>query len=410
MTTPAGREKTGTRRARGDARAAAAPVRPFLKWAGGKLRVIERIRATLPAGRRLVEPFAGSAAVSLNTDYDAYLLADSNPHLIELYRVLQRRGPAFVEACRAFFGATHNDPEVYYRLREEFNNPATDPERRAALFVYLNRHGYNGLCRYNASGLFNVPFGRYKRPYFPEREMLAFHARADRAEFLCADFETVMTATVAGDVVYCDPPYVPLSASASFTAYSAGGFSAADQGRLARVAGECAARGVPVLISNHDRPEVRRAYRDARLEDFPVRRFISCNGSKRGHARELLALFGPADGQPRVNGNKTRNAPLKTSELVYSGPSPIHGTGLFARIPIEEGTHIGTYRGPEARRDGTYVLWVDEGDGWVGRSGRNVLRYTNHSDDPNAEFDGFDLYARRAIAADEEITFNYEGD
>lgn len=107
---------------------------------------------------------------------------------------------------------------------------------------------------------------------------------------------------------------------------------------------------------------------------------------------------------------KTRNSELK--DTVYSAPSEIHGTGLFARRRIKKGEYIGTYDGPEAKRNGTYVLWVydpDDEENAVGRSGRNLLRYLNHARPGNAEFDGFDLYARRSIRVDEEITFNYEG-
>ncbi|MES9897783.1 MAG: SET domain-containing protein-lysine N-methyltransferase [Sedimenticola sp.] len=106
---------------------------------------------------------------------------------------------------------------------------------------------------------------------------------------------------------------------------------------------------------------------------------------------------------------KIKNSELKA--MVYSGPSGIHGTGLFAKCEINEGEYIGTYHGPEVKRDGTYVLWVfDHGDeeNAVGRSGRNLLRYLNHEVTGNAEFDGFDLYARADIKADDEITFNYE--
>jgi len=98
-------------------------------------------------------------------------------------------------------------------------------------------------------------------------------------------------------------------------------------------------------------------------------------------------------------------------DRVYSAPSPIHGTGCFARIPFSAGDYIGTYAGRAAVRDGTYVLWVyEDGQTPVGRSGRNLLRYLNHQDDCNAEFQGFDLYAVRHIEAGEEITFDYNGD
>jgi DNA adenine methylase len=268
-------------------------VRPFLKWAGNKFRIIDRVKKKLPKGKRLVEPFTGSGAVFLNTDYEEYLLCDSNHDLIELYTILRDEGDAFIEEARHYFSGQFNNEESYYELREEFN-VARKHEKRAALFLFLNRHGYNGLCRYNSKGRFNVPFGRYKRPYFPEKEMRAFHLKAQRAEFVLCDFEHTMAQTRKGDVVYCDPPYVPLSASANFTSYSAGGFSMEQQQQLADLAQEVAARHIPVLISNHSTPLTRRIYTQAGADcgrAFSVQRYISCNGKKRNVASELLALF-----------------------------------------------------------------------------------------------------------------------
>lgn len=266
------------------------PVRPFLKWAGNKFRILDRIQRQLPKGDRLVEPFVGSGAVFLNTDFPAYRLSDSNADLINVYRTLQRDGRDFIEACAPMFTPDNNRQERYYSLRDEFN-ACRDPLRRAVLFVYLNRHGYNGLCRYNAKGGFNVPFGRYKKPYFPGDEMLDFHARSRDAEFLCRGFEEALQDTRPGDVVYCDPPYVPLSPSSNFTSYSAGGFTPRDQQALAESARMTAGRGIPVLVSNHDTREAREAYKGASFRKFQVQRFISCNGAKRGKAGELLALF-----------------------------------------------------------------------------------------------------------------------
>ena len=268
-------------------------VRPFLKWAGNKYRIIERVKKKLPRGNRLVEPFTGSGAVFLNTEYDEYLLCDANRDLIELYTILRDEGGHFIEEARRYFDGRHNNEASYYELREEFNI-ARSHEKRAALFVYLNRHGYNGLCRYNAKGRFNVPFGRYKRPYFPEKELLSFHHKAQRAQFQLAGFEQTMTQTRKGDVVYCDPPYVPLSTSANFTTYSAGGFSMEQQQHLAELAGDNARRGIPVLISNHSTELTRRIYKAAGGNcgrAFSVQRYISCNGSRRHKASELLALF-----------------------------------------------------------------------------------------------------------------------
>ncbi len=265
-------------------------TRPFLKWAGNKYRILDRILPRLPQGRRLIEPFVGSGAVFLNSGYDRHLLNDSNADLVHLYKTLQTHGPEFIEYAGSFFTKRNNSSTVYYRLRERFN-ATRDIWLKSALFIYLNRHGYNGLCRYNASGEFNVPFGRYKQPYFPGREMLAFHAKARTARFSTRPFTKIMDRAREGDVVYCDPPYVPLTPTANFTGYSAGSFGLAEQGELARQAQELAARGVTVLISNHDTGFTQRAYRRAEIICFPVQRNISCNGAKRERAAELLALF-----------------------------------------------------------------------------------------------------------------------
>ncbi len=266
------------------------PIRPFLKWAGNKYRIVERIKRRLPAGRRLIEPFAGSGALFLNTDYERYLLSDSNRDLIDLYDILKREGDGFIDYTRQLFTVENNTPERYYQLRDEFNH-TTDTNRRAALFVYMNRHGYNGLCRYNKKGGYNVPFGRYKHPYFPAAEMLAFHHKAQRAQFRHQPFEQTLKAARPGDVVYCDPPYVPLSSSANFTHYSAGGFELHLQHKLAELAQSSARRGIPVLISNHRTAFTETIYRDAERDYFRVQRYISCNGHGRSKAGEVLALF-----------------------------------------------------------------------------------------------------------------------
>jgi DNA adenine methylase len=266
-------------------------VRPFLKWAGNKYRIIDRIKQLLPRGSRLIEPFSGSGAVFLNTDFDHYVLSDNNPDLICLYTFLKQEGREFIRYCRRYFNGNYNNPESYYLLRDRFNR-CRNPRQKAALFVYLNRHGYNGLCRYNAKGGYNVPFGRYLHPYFPEKEMLAFHHKAQRAEFIIGSFESTFAISQRGDVIYCDPPYVPLSDSANFTSYSAGGFDLDKQQQLALLAQQAASRGIPVLISNHNTRFTQQAYQTAaQRHTFQVQRYISCNGGKRENAGEVLALF-----------------------------------------------------------------------------------------------------------------------
>lgn len=264
-------------------------VRPFLKWAGNKYQVLDRIKRALPRAQRLIEPFVGSGAVFLNTDYEQYLLTDTNEDLIQLYCYLQKEGSDFIDYCESWF-IGNNQRHQYYELRELFNL-TQDKRLKSALFIYLNRHGFNGLCRYNLKGQYNVPFGSYKKPYFPKMEMLHFHEKSQRAVFKKMDFKAAMRLGKPGDVFYCDPPYVPLSKTANFTSYSANRFGMEEQIVLVRHAESLAERGISVLISNHRTPFVKQLYARARIRHFQVRRSISCQGHKRGKAAELLAIF-----------------------------------------------------------------------------------------------------------------------
>lgn len=265
-------------------------MKPFLKWAGNKYQIIERIKSILPKGQRLIEPFVGSAAVFLNTDYPHYLLADNNADLIQLFNLLKTEGNQFIDYARSYFDPKYNNETTYYELRYLFNR-TQDQQIKAALFIYLNKHSYNGLCRYNNDGGFNVPFGRYKKPYFPELEMRYFIEKAQAAEFRVADFNDIMESAVPGDVVYCDPPYLPLSATANFTAFSAGGFNLEKQKQLAELAKKLALKGIPVIISNHATDFIDEHYQPAKMITFDVQRYISRDGKNRKKEKEVLAVF-----------------------------------------------------------------------------------------------------------------------
>lgn len=265
-------------------------MKPFLKWAGGKYRLVELIKSTLPKGGRLIEPFVGSGAVFLNTEYSENLLADSNPDLINLFKILQDEGQDFIQYCDSLFTEANNTEAAFYELRSEFN-ATKDVRRKAALFVYLNRHCFNGLCRYNSKGGFNVPFGRYSKPGLPEKEMLYFHEKAKHAVFEVANFITTMEKAKLGDVVYCDPPYVPLSATSSFTSYAKGGFGLQEQYALADMAKTLQKRGIGVVISNHDTVFTNEVYQPAQIITFDVQRFISSDTKNRNAVSELLAVF-----------------------------------------------------------------------------------------------------------------------
>lgn len=266
--------------------------KPFLKWPGGKFRLLERILPELVGGGRYVEVFAGAAAVYLNRAAAEAVVNDANADLIDLYGCLQAEGEGFIRYAADFFSAESNTEGAFYALRERFN-AAVDPRERAALFLYLNKHAYNGLIRYNGGGRYNVPFGRYARPRFPLEAMRAFlrRMREGRTRFVCRDFRDVLAGAGAGDMIYCDPPYVPLSVTANFTSYAGTAFGTREQADLARLARAAHARGATVVLSNHDTPEVRELYADARLLSFAVRRSISCHGGTRRPVPELLAVY-----------------------------------------------------------------------------------------------------------------------
>ena len=268
-------------------------TKPFLKWAGGKYRILDRILHELPTGARFVEPFAGSCAVYLNVSFSKALACDLNSDLISLYRHIQQEGEDFIKYCATFFTPENNTRPGYMALRDRLN-ASSETRERAAMLLYVNRHAFNGLIRYNSKGGFNVPFGKYKKPYFPLKELRAFYRKTQSTptEFMTADFRSVFALLKPGDVVYCDPPYVPLSQTASFTAYAGNAFNVQDQNDLAACAKEAWQKGIHVVLSNHDTEITRGLYSSAVLKHFAVQRFISCDGNNRGAAPELLAIYG----------------------------------------------------------------------------------------------------------------------
>lgn len=273
-------------------------VRPFLKWPGGKFRLVSTIQAFLPAHGNLIEPFVGAGALFLNTPHQGAILNDVNADLINVYQQLQKTSAEFIVAAKKLFTPKNNQAKRYYMLREHFNG-CQDRWERAILFIYLNRHGYNGLCRYNLKGRYNVPFGDYQQPYFPQRELEIFCKRAKKAKFYCQDYALLLQSYLQRTdlrqmVFYCDPPYAPLSATANFTGYAAQRFTLNDQEKLANFAKALSQKGATVIISNHDTPFTREIYQGAKLHSLQVRRTISCQTLKREKVEEILACYSPS--------------------------------------------------------------------------------------------------------------------
>jgi len=267
-------------------------MKPFLKWAGGKYKLLKEIKKRLPKGKRLIEPFVGAGSVFLNIDFDKYLICDSNEDLINLYKIIQNQGPDFIEYSKAhYFDGSSNSENKYKELRDKFNSidKSSNKIDKSALFLYLNKHCFNGLCRYNSKGLFNVPFGKVT-PYFPEKEIQYFYKMSHKVEFACQDFTKTMDLAIKGDVVYIDPPYA--TQGKNFTSYAQKDFIHKDQQNLIKKIIEIQNKGIPVLVSNSDTEWVINKYKkDSEITRIDVRRTISAIGSQRKMTGEVLALF-----------------------------------------------------------------------------------------------------------------------
>lgn len=267
---------------------------PLLKWAGGKRGLLEALLRSVPRDYgTLYEPFAGGATLLLHLGPASGVLADANQHLIELYETARDRPDELMAALDALQPRVL-DQTFYYEQRAQ-QPDGLDPVQRAARLIFLNKTCYNGLYRENRRGEFNVPFGRYAHaPALYNRANLSAVAAALRGtRLLCADFEAAVADARAGDFIYFDPPYVPLTSTASFTRYTRASFGPADQRRLARVFADLAGRGCRVLLSNSDMPEVRELYAGFHVAEVQAGRNINSKPSGRAQIGELLISTHP---------------------------------------------------------------------------------------------------------------------
>jgi len=267
--------------------------RPFLKWAGGKYSLLTELDRFIPAGERLIEPFVGGGSVFLNSDkHVSFLLADVNADLINLYQMLSVVPDLVTMWARRFF-ENLIDEGRFIACRDEFNDQKMAAPERAAAFLYLNRHCFNGLVRYNRAGDFNVGWGKNAGPYFPEKELKAFADMAHNCVFMNAGFVRTLSLAGEGDVVYCDPPYEPMPGTAGFTNYAAGGFTFDDQSELARCCVAAHQRGARIVISNSTAPRIVELYEQHgfELNFVSARRAISSKASTRAIASDIVAVL-----------------------------------------------------------------------------------------------------------------------
>ena len=264
---------------------------PFLKWAGGKSRLLEQYRPYFPKleeTRRYYEPFIGSAAVFFHLQPRPACLSDANEKLVEIYRVVQQEVEALIDALQVH----RNEHDYYYWVR------ALDPAdlssvERAARLIFLNRTCYNGLYRENKKGEFNVPFGRYSNPTIcNERRLRSASQALQGVELAVGDFEETAGKAIGGDFIYFDPPYAPLSDTSNFTSYNRDGFGDSDQRRLAEIIHRLTSKGCNVMLSNSSSALVYELYgeRGYRLVPISARRNINSKAERRGPVTELLIL------------------------------------------------------------------------------------------------------------------------
>ncbi|HCN0485851.1 TPA: Dam family site-specific DNA-(adenine-N6)-methyltransferase [Escherichia coli] len=268
--------------------------RSIFKWAGGKFGVLEQIFRYLPEGKRLIEPFVGGGSVFTNAGFRHNLLNDINGDLINFYQTLQREGHSLVTLSYSFF-QNYNNADAYLEVREAFNRGKYDQLHHAAAFLYLNRHCFNGVTRYNQNGEFNVGYGKYKAPYFPHAEMEAFLADdvLKNTSFVSGDFAGVIEAAGEGDVIFCDPPYEPLPDTEGFTSYSGNSFRFDEQKRLVSLLVEAHQRGAKVVITNSGAPNIRELYEGNgfKVHHMAARRSVSCKASTRVVANDIIAIM-----------------------------------------------------------------------------------------------------------------------
>ncbi len=264
---------------------------PFVKWAGGKGRLLSQLRPLLPSGvehMRHVEPFVGGGAMFFARRPRRAMLTDINPALVSTYAAIRNEVEDVIESLRRL--ASRHSKEGYYRVRERYNrDQRVCSAKRAAMFIYLNKTCFNGLHRVNRKGEFNVPAGSYKNPrILNEGALRAASAALAAADLECTSFESLLEHAKPGDFVYFDPPYEPVSQTASFTSYARDGFSRQDQSRLRDVYEALDRRGCKLMLSNSDVPFIRELYEDFHIDTVAAPRAINCNAKKRGKVSEVV--------------------------------------------------------------------------------------------------------------------------
>ncbi|BEU86626.1 hypothetical protein TAMA11512_00900 [Selenomonas sp. TAMA-11512] len=271
-------------------------AKPILKWAGGKTQLLEELCAKVPpCYGKYIEPFFGGGALFFALEPEQAVLADSNPELINMYRAVASDAEQVITHLEQY----ENTSALFYEVRALDWEHLSSAEA-AARTIFLNKTCFNGLYRVNQKGQFNVPFGRYKNPKICDRATILAASRVlSRAEILCGDYLDVLEHhAAAGDLIFLDPPYLPISAYADFKRYTKEQFYEEDHVRLAEMVARLHERGCYVILTNSNHPLVHELYARYPIDIVQTKRHISCNG-KRRTGEDVIVTAAPVD-RPRI--------------------------------------------------------------------------------------------------------------
>lgn len=276
---------------------APAEAQPFLKWVGGKAQLLRQFDKFFPANiDRYVEPFVGGGAVFFHLKHRfppmRALLRDNNDELINTYVAVRDSPRKLMKRLDEHLAEYQKDRQhYYYKVRKQHN--LSDGIERAARMIFLNKTCFNGLWRVNGQGEFNVPIGSHKNPsLYDEENLLAASLSLQVVHLDTQDFRDTLAQVQKGDFVYVDPPYYPLSPTASFTSYTKEAFGPNEQRELAALFKQAAQRGAQLMLSNSDTQFIRELYQGFTMHTVQARRAINCDGSKRGEVNEIVVCTG----------------------------------------------------------------------------------------------------------------------
>lgn len=266
-------------------------IKPFLKWVGGKRQLIPEIEKHIPENiDTYYEPFIGAGAILLHLQPQKAVISDMNKELINCYNVIKNKKDELIKELSKH----KNEKDYFYEIRkwdQADNYSQRSDVERAARIIYLNKTCFNGLYRVNKKGYFNTPFGKYSNPTIVDKDNLnnlSLFFNACNLNIYNQDFEKTIKDAKEGDFVYFDPPYDPLTETASFTSYDSSGFGKEEQKRLKKVVDELTKKKVKVLLSNSCTQFIKELYKDYTIIEVKAKRSINSDSTKRGEISEVL--------------------------------------------------------------------------------------------------------------------------